>query len=126
MLPESHQQPYQVFRRAIAQLLAIATRSQIDGVALRTEFLQAQQLFQTQLMGLSGDGLTPAADSLVRSYLTEINKQLRLLGVDVMYLQAARQSMTTQKRQAQMGDRLRTLLRYCDTLLEPPPDENRP
>jgi hypothetical protein len=110
---------YQEFYHALQQLQAIATQAHPDRPALQAAFLEAQQLFQLRIMALDLEGLPVTAQSQVQSYQTEINKQLRLLGMDVMFLQAARQSTTAQQRQAQMIDRIKTLLRYCDALLKP-------
>jgi hypothetical protein len=111
-------QLYQEFQQKLQQLKQLATQTQPDQAALRQVFLETQRFFQVQMIGVDGSELTTAAQSQVHTYQTEINKQLRLLGQDVMFLQAARQSNTVQQRQAQILDRIETLLRYCDTLLE--------
>jgi hypothetical protein len=43
----------------------------------------------------------------------EIDKQLKMLSVDLSMLQSARKLDTWQKRHRQAGDRLTLLLRYC-------------
>ena len=47
------------------------------------------------------------------SLQVEIDKQLKMLGVDLSMLQSARKLDTWQKRHRQAGDRLTLLLRYC-------------
>lgn len=47
------------------------------------------------------------------SLQVEIDKQLKMLGVDLSMLQSARKFDTWQKRHRQAGDRLILLLRYC-------------
>lgn len=89
-----------------------------DGVLLQSAFLEAQQLFQMQMMSLAMDELEPAIATKLQSIQIEINKQLRLLAMDVMFLQTARKSVTAQQRQAQMGDRIQLLLNYCQAILE--------
>jgi hypothetical protein len=111
-------QLYQEFQQKLQRLKDLATQPQLDQVALRQFFVETQRFFQVQMIGLDGSELTIAAQSQVHAYQTEINKQLRLLGQDVMFLQAARQSNTVQQRQSQILDRIETLLRYCNTLLE--------
>lgn len=54
--------------------------------------------------------------SLKQSYLTEFHRQLRLLGSDLAFLKAARQSATQTQRLAQIGDRLQALQRYYDAM----------
>jgi hypothetical protein len=121
MLPQVYQQRYQEFQQALEQLRSQVSQAQIDGVTLRTGFLHLQQFFQLQIAPLDDD-LDPVEVQRVRSYNTEIHKQLRLLGMDVSFLQAARQSITAQQRQRQMGDRLETLIGYCQALLVIPSD----
>lgn len=53
-----------------------------------------------------------------QSYLTEIHKQLRLLGTDVTFLQASRQPATAEARQTAAIARLNTLIGYCGALLQ--------
>jgi hypothetical protein len=38
--------------------------------------------------------------------------------MDVAFLQAARQSLTAQQRQQQMGDKLGQLLGFCEALIQ--------
>jgi hypothetical protein len=118
VLPESNRQHYRDFQHALQQLLGLIVRANPDGSSLQAAFLEAQQLFQLRIMALETDELDSRVVSKVRSYITEINKQMRLLGMDVMFLQTARQSGKIQQRQAQMGDRIDTVLRYCQALLE--------
>lgn len=118
MLPELYRQRYQEFWQALQRLTAIATQQNPDAQTLQEQFLAVQQFFQVQLVSLALEGLNPAQAAQVQSYQTEINKQLRLLGMDVMFLQAARRSATAQQRQAQMQERIGLLGKYCDALLE--------
>jgi len=78
--------------------------------SLQQQFLQAQQFYQTQLLPTLL--ASPSAEGLV-TYQTEINRALRLLGMDVSFLQSAKNAVTLQKRQAQMRQRLNTLLEFC-------------
>lgn len=111
------QQYYQEFQQALQQLRTIAAQSHPDPTALQSQFLELQQFFQRQMIGLDLAELPPAMQAKVHSYQVEANKQLRILGMDVMFLQAARQPATMQQRQAQMIDRIDTLLRYCEAVL---------
>jgi hypothetical protein len=118
VLPESNRQDYRDFQHALQQLRRLITGANPDGSSLQAAFLEVQQLFQLRIMTLEIDELDSGVVSQVQSYTTEINKQMRLLGMDVMFLQTARQSAKIQQRQAQMGDRIDTILRYCQALLE--------
>jgi len=117
MLPNLHQQRYQEFKQALEQLQQMVAGAQLDGTRLRQSFLKAQQFFQQQIVSLNASDLEPTQEPKIRSYQTEMSKQLQLLGMDMMFLQAARQPGTTQERQIQILQRLQTLISYCDAIL---------
>ncbi len=105
-----------VLAHFIALLKALQNQvqgAQVDGRSLQQQFLQAQQLYQTQLMPIL---VNSAAAEGFMAYQTEINRALRLLGLDVAFLQSAKNPLTIQKRQAQMQQRLKTLLEFCQGL----------
>lgn len=118
MLPAEYQQAYQALQQQIHELSATIALNQPDPRQLQQQFLQCQQFFQQSIMALAGEGLTDDLLPQVQSYEVEVNKQFRLMGVDVMFLQSARQSATRTQRQAQMRDRVQLLLTYCDRVLE--------
>ena len=97
------------FIAALERLHTSARQANLDSRSLQQEFLAAQQLYQQQL--LPTFMASTEAASLV-TYQTEINRALRLLGMDVSFLRTAKNSMTLQKRQAQMQQRLQTLLEF--------------
>lgn len=117
MLPTAHRPSYEAFQHTLLQVQALLSRANPDVRAVQEAFLEAQQLFQIQIVSLDWALLDSESVTRVQSVHTEINKQLRMLGMDVVFLQTARQSLTVQKRQAQMGDRLTLLLNYCEMLL---------
>lgn len=116
MLPKVYRQRYQDLQQALEQLQQLTT-SVLNVPKFQKDLLETQQLFQQQILSLDADELDPKEEPQVRSYQTEIGKQLRLLGMDVMFLQAARKSETLQQRQIQLSDRLVVLIGYCDALL---------
>ncbi|MGA9380176.1 MAG: heterocyst frequency control protein PatD [Phormidium sp.] len=85
---------------------------------LKADFAQLQAVFTAEIANLSCDELDPALASRLQSYLTEINKQLQLLGIDVTFLQASRQPATTQTKITQIRTRLQTLTNYCQAILD--------
>ena len=117
MLPNIHYQRYQEFKQALEQLQQTAAGTHLDAPRLRQSYLTVQQFFQQQIVSLDAGDLEQD-QARVLSYQTEMSKQLRLLGMDVMFLQAARQPGTASCRQQQVGDRLKTLVGYCDALLQ--------
>lgn len=117
MIPESYSHSYRKFQQLLEQFKVVCCESSSGGSPIYSAFQSVQQEFQSILdRGL--DELDPAQAASIQAYYTEINKQLRLLSVDVMFLQASRQSATSQQRQRQMGDRVERLLQYCEALLE--------
>ena len=109
MLPEYHQH-YQQFVKIIEQMQA---SQQQDLALLRQSHQKAQQFFIQQILTLE-----PLDNYQIRSYQTEISKQLQLIGMDVIFLQAAKVPETAANRQKQLLQRLPTLLNYCNAILQ--------
>ena len=118
MLPNIHRQCYQKFSEVLQHLQQTGDHTPIDALTLHGSFLEAQHFFQQQIVRLDAGDLEAGDESRVRSYQTEISKQLRLLGMDVKFLQAARQQETVKARQIQLLERLKMLQGYCDRILE--------
>ena len=116
MLPLAHQQCYEAFKQLVKEAHQTLMLTN-GGLALNAQTAALQQFFRDPILRLQSEELSPAVQHWVQSYHVEIDKQLRLLGVDIMFLQAARQSITTEERRQQVTDRLTTLQRYCETLL---------
>lgn len=114
MLPDDHHHSYQTFRQELDHLQNAPLER---GSPILKDFQTLQQFFQQRILTLDLDSLDPAHATQIQSIQIEINKQLRLLAADVPFLQAARQAATVQQRQAQMHDRLKLLLQYCDVIL---------
>lgn len=117
MLPNLHRLRYQEFKQALEQLQQATAVNQQNPSTLRQNFLEAQQFFQ-QIVNLDDKDLEAVDEPKVRSYQTEMSKQLQMLGMDIMFLQAARQPGTTQERHTQLKQRLQTLISYCDAVLQ--------
>ncbi|MBD2629390.1 heterocyst frequency control protein PatD [Trichormus variabilis] len=104
---------YQEFATLLEQLRSDVTKTPLDAPTLRQRLAALQQLFVQQIV--------PLADVEYReqSYQTEMSKQLRLLEIDVMFFQGAKQSATAQARLVTIEERLITLIRYCHAILQP-------
>lgn len=118
MLPNLHRQCYQKFLEVLKLMQQTGDHTPVDAIRLHQSFLEAQQFFQQQIVSLDAGDLEAGDESRVRSYQTEISKQLRLLGMDVKFLQAARQEETVKARQIQLLERLKMLQGYCDRILQ--------
>ena len=118
MLPENYCQRYQEFRQTLERLQVLTSQPEFDRSTLKADTLTVQQFFQDQVRSLNLEALDAIAEQRSLSFHVEINKQLRLLAIDVMFLQTAKQSATSQQRLEQVSDRVSTLIRYCDALLQ--------
>lgn len=116
MLPSTHHHAYQTLQQQITQLLDRLTT--MEPAVIAQALLALQQFFQTEILSLDDRDLEPSIQQIVQSYQVEMHKQLRLLQTDIQFLQAARQPETIARRQAQVRDRLLTLIRYCEVVLE--------
>lgn len=103
---------YQALANLLEELRLYASSTQLEAAELRQRLASLQQMFQQQIVPLADE------NSRVLSYRTEISKQLRLLEIDVMFLQGARQASTTKTRLETIGDRLTTLIGYCNAILQ--------
>ena len=85
-----------------------------DKLKLKQDFAQLQAVFSQEIANLSLEELDPTIASRLQSYLTEINKQLQLLGIDLTFLQASRQPETAQTKITQIRTRLQTITNYLE------------
>ncbi|MFN6558864.1 MAG: heterocyst frequency control protein PatD [Nostoc sp. ChiSLP01] len=116
-----NREKYQAFVTLLEQLRSDATTGQIVAPELRRRVASLQRLFREEIVPLAdvGQASVPREDWRVQSYQTEMSKQLRLLEIDVMFFQGARQASTVQTRLQTISDRLTTLIQYCNAILQP-------
>lgn len=117
-MPLQHIQHYQALKKCLVKLRDTLEQAESSFTDLKSDYRHAQQYFQQQVASLSSDPLTLELAAQVGAYQTEINKQLRLVGTDLTFLQAARQQNTFAQRQRQIAQRLEIVIDYCDTLLQ--------
>jgi hypothetical protein len=108
-----NREKYHTLANLFRQLHSDAITNQLDAAQLRQRLAFLQEFFGQQIVPLV------ELDSREQSYRTEMSKQLRLLEIDIMFFQGARQQSTTQARRQTIGDRLTTLIQYCDAILQP-------
>lgn len=122
MASETYQHIVQRFQSQLQQAQTQVAEADISAAAFQTEVRQIQEMFQTQIMPIDLTSDATEADEAVHTQIqsiqTEVNKQLRLLETDAIFLQAARQPTTAQQRKQQIHNRLDLLLRYCDAILQ--------
>ncbi|MBD2465046.1 heterocyst frequency control protein PatD [Oscillatoria sp. FACHB-1407] len=120
MLPVLYRQSYEALQQTLQQLQASITVENPDLKGFRAMLQTAKTQFQQQILTLDPEQLEEEDSAIalrLQSIQTEISKQLRLLDMDLLFLQTARQPATVQQRYVQIGDRLTTLIRYCEVVL---------
>ena len=117
MLTDFYFQIILQFQQSLKRLQTDVESVSVAPQALLPQLQEIQQIFEHQIMTLNPEELNPTILPIWQSYLTEIHKQMRLLAIDLRFLQGSRQRMTAQTRRTQMGDRLATLVGYCDAIL---------
>ena len=104
---------YQELATFLDELRANVTAGKLNLQELKQNLAQLQGFFIQQIVPLVD------ANSREQSYKTEINKQLRLLEVDMMFLQGAKQLTTSQTRLKTIEERINTLIGYCQAITQP-------
>ncbi|GAA6621762.1 heterocyst frequency control protein PatD [Scytonema sp. NUACC26] len=108
---------YNSFATQLKQLHSEIAATQLDATEIRQRTLDLQKFFQQQIIPLVNDD-TSSLNRRIQSFSTEMSKQLRLLEIDIMFLQGARQTSTAKGRLDAIGNRLTTLIEYCNAILE--------
>lgn len=125
MLPDVYRSFYLNLQHVLMQLRSLVQEqplqenfqenSKTEEFAIKSAFQVVQRLFQQVLT--SWEQLDPAIAVQMQPYQTEINRQFRLLKMDMIYLQTARQTATVDQRRQQINDRLESLIQYCEAML---------
>jgi hypothetical protein len=113
-----NRQKYHAFATLLQQLRDYTTTTELNAPGLRLRVASLQQMFQQQIVPLADEDTQIPHNSREQSYQTEMSKQLRLLELDVMFFQGARQPATAQARLQTISDRLTTLMQYCEAILQ--------
>lgn len=100
----------------LGQLDSMISQANPDATALQQYFLMVQQHFQAGILGIT-ETLTETLADAAQPFLVEMNRAFRLLGMDIAFLQTARNPLTRQQRQKQMRDRICQLQNFCQGLM---------
>jgi len=110
----TYQSAYQQAQLLLQAMQQANLADQQLGAILETHRLKLKQLLQR-------DWIMDQADAdfwaKAQPLQIEVNKQLRLLETDVIFLKAARQTATLHRRSQQIQTRVALLLRYCEAIL---------
>ncbi len=104
---------YQPIYQQAQALLQRLQQANLSDAELLASLAQAQQQLQ---QGLSPDSASDLGRQL-QPLQIEINKQMRLLETDAIFLKAARQPATAHQRRQQIQVRVGLLLRYSEAIL---------
>lgn len=107
-----NKQKYHAFRSLLQQLHSDISSNLTNANQLRQGMVSLQNFFQQDIIPLVAQYPTE------QSYQTEMSKQLRLLQIDLMFFQGARQATTAKGRVDALTERLTTLIGYCDAILK--------
>ncbi|MGC1396564.1 MAG: heterocyst frequency control protein PatD [Coleofasciculaceae cyanobacterium] len=118
MLPLTHQEPYKKFKQILEQILESRVDIDLEKTRLPETLQNLQEIFKSEIATLSADDLDSEYAGRWQSVQTEFLRQMRLLETDVMLLQAARRQATLETRIAGICDRIKTLIQYCQVLLQ--------
>ncbi|AFY56092.1 hypothetical protein Riv7116_3642 [Rivularia sp. PCC 7116] len=107
-----NKQKYRAFKTLLRQLQADISSNLTNAAELRQRLASLQSFFRADIVPLTTQYPTE------QSYQTEMSKQLRLLQIDIMFFQGARQASTIKERIDALTERLTTLIGYCDAILK--------
>jgi hypothetical protein len=111
MLPTEQISPW---RQLLTLLLNLSTDSIPE---LKVSLNEAIELFERQILTQNIEDLEEPIAGKMRSYLTESHRLLRLLPLDLMFLEAARQPNNLQHRRQAYQDKLDLLIRYSRAIV---------
>ena len=120
MLSMSHSQAYQEFLTLLEKLQEnfSLVNNEIDIKPVQQEFQAVKIFFQQHIMGLATPPLDEAIATRWQSLQTELYREFRLLGTDVLFLASSRQAATRAQRLQSVGDRLERIKGYCNAIID--------
>jgi hypothetical protein len=118
MLSKSAFEAISQFQNSLKQFDINVRSVSVDRNCLKPSFQQLKATFEAQIMGINDGDFNSTVESLIQSYLTETHKQMRLLEMDLKFLQASHQSATFNNRLIPIQNRLNTLLSYSEDILK--------
>jgi hypothetical protein len=118
MLLKFYHQSYQELLDKLLQLQKQVGEKEIDMMAINTIYNQGQEIFKSKILRVKLDELDCNAIILIQSAQTEINKNLRLLGTELLFLASSRQAGTTQKRLDKVQRIIEQLIGYCQAVIK--------
>ncbi|BAZ38388.1 hypothetical protein NIES4101_43250 [Calothrix sp. NIES-4101] len=106
-----NQDKYHTLATLLAEVRRDVATNQITVAEIRQRLVLLQQFFQEQIVPFVSNA------SREQMFCTEINKQLRLLEIDINFLAGASKPATIDTRLKIIGDRINTLIKYCEAVM---------
>jgi hypothetical protein len=115
-----HFQVHQEYQEFAQQCEKCREDLMLEGLplAIKRSVDALQALFTNCLAAIEGHTLEPILADRLQAFNVEINKQLKLLRMDCLFLQTAKQPTTIAQRHTQMLGRLDLLKAYGEGVLE--------
>jgi hypothetical protein len=89
----------------------------VIGLGLKPQISSVQQRLGQWVSEWEAAGGSGRMAERIQMFQVEIGKQLRLLALDALFLQTARQAATVEHRQQQVRTKIALLRQYCDGIL---------
>ncbi len=118
MLLKFYHQSYEELLVKLLELQKLVMAEDTDMIAIKTIYGQIQTLFQEQILSVSLEELDVTVIPLLRSAQTEIYKNLRLLGTELLFLTSSRQRKTREQRLENVEGKVKELVGYCRGIIE--------
>jgi hypothetical protein len=100
------------------QLLNLLANLPTDSIPeLKVALHQAIELFEGQILDGDMGDIQPPNEGKMRSYLTESHRLLRLLPLDVMFMEVSRNPTTIEQRRQAYQGKLDLLIRYAEAAI---------
>lgn len=89
-----------------------------DKAAIQRQVTQLQQQFQQILVMIANADLDPAIEQRLRPHQTEAHRRSRLLGIEAMRLQAAKQTATIERQRSQVEAHANQLQKFVQAIAD--------
>ena len=89
-----------------------------DAVAVQRQVVQLQQRLRQILAMIAETDLTPAIEQRLRPHQTEAHRRSRLLGIEAMRLQAAKQTATIERQRSQLQAHTQALQQFIQVIAD--------
>ena len=109
----------QSLQQNLSELHALLSKNtDPDAAAVQRQAVQLQQQFQQILAAIAETDLTPAVEQRLRPHQTEAHRRLRLLGIEAMRLQAAKQAATVERQRSQIQAHTQALQQFIQAMAD--------